>query len=175
MNKASSGGVLAIQLLFAWPLQLSLHYLVAQGRDLSLVEEKKSNISSNTNQIENSGQPLHLCMCVYLCVCVCVCECWGGWYNAASLASREACFAESRDFDVESWRRFKAHTHSSGMCLGLWKNNNSSYKYPSSLFYQLIWVEEAACCAWRFRRFFPQRCFVLSSRGSPKQSHIRWF
>lgn len=39
---------------------------MAQGRDLNLAE-KISNISSNTNQIENSGQLLHLCVC--MCVC----------------------------------------------------------------------------------------------------------
>ncbi len=72
MNKASSGGVLAIQLLFARLWWLSLHYLVAQGRDLSLAE-KKSNVSSNTNQTEIADSlcislSLSLSMCARVCL-----------------------------------------------------------------------------------------------------------
>ena len=65
-------------LLFAWPL--FLHYLVAQGRDLSVAEKKKKKIPycfnyKSEQKTGQSGQPLHLCVCVCVCVSVFPREC----------------------------------------------------------------------------------------------------
>lgn len=71
-----SGGVFVIQLLFAWLQRLSLHYLVAQGRDL--------NLCACVSLCECACVCTHVRVCVRVCVSVRVCLYWRWPYRAHS-------------------------------------------------------------------------------------------